>query len=552
MSKFLGVKDNIWLFYSNSVIDVHDTKMKKLYSIESISRPTNLIITKFGFIISNQSFEFQSFELEFQSKSQTSAEFTYFVLKESAREILEKEQLNSLAYNEKQKKFLFKSFSGMIGQLKKKGDNELSLEVLWDMIHSQVILDVDVCHWKPWIISIGQDKTVNIWNHLIQRKEMSWSFSEELLSISIHPQGFFFCIGMSDKAVVYTLLANSPGEFQKKVLKEIYLKNVYKVQFSKGGNYLVICSENPNAVNVFQFQRMHCPPYLALKGHTNRIQDIKFSRFQGFLYTCSQDGMLYKWSLKDGSRQEMFSRGPPLYGICILNDELDKRRVMAVSDEKGGLMLMKNDKKTWKGGEWIMTSILFGRKSDRIFVGLKHGQRKRAGCIRIYSGPDELEKYQDYSIHDNQGVKKIQFLDNESKLVSLGFDNTMAIIKVRGYEEEDQLTNKILVTKRYIENLRSEVAYLTTSLDDDKGLNNNIITLSHLDDQIKELKEKIDEKEKQNSEEIKNKKEQKEEFMKKHRNNVELLKEKKENEISELTNFHAKKIANRNKELGKK
>ena len=162
-----------------------------------------------------------------------------------------------------------------------------------------------------------------------------------------------------------------------------------------------------------------------------------------------------------------------------------------------------------------------------------------------------MEKFQDYPVHDHQGVKKILFIDNESKLVSLGFDNTLAIMSIRGHKTEDQLSNKILVTKRYIENLRSEVAYLTTSLDDDKGLNNNIITLNHLDDQIKELREKINEKEKLHSEEIKKKKEQKEEFMTKHRDNVKLLTEKKENEISELTNFHAKKIANRNKELGK-
>lgn len=551
LSKFIGIKDHVWLFYSDSTLEILDAKLKKLWTVKTIQRVSRLVRSKSGFMIANKAFEFQRFELDYQSKSERPFKVQSLRIDESCREILDKEQLNCFDFSDKQSRLYLRCFSGMIGRLDVDSEGFVSkLEVDWEKHHSETILDLDVCSWKPWIISVGQDKSLSIWNYMMQQVEMTWTFGEELLSVAIHPQGFFFCVGMSDKAIVYTLLANSVGEFQKKVLKEIFLKNVYKVKFSKGGNFLVICSENPNAVNVFHFQRMHCPSFLALKGHTSQIQDIQFSRFNGFLYTCSKDGMLYKWSLKDGSRQEMFSRGPPLYGICVLNDQEDQRKVVAVSDETGGLIVMKNDKKTYSKSAWSMTCLLFGRKSDRMFVGLTHTQGRRAGCVRMYVGPEELDKFQDFPVHDAQGVKKLLFMDNESKLASLGFDNTVSVIKIQGHSEGDKLSNKILVTKRYIENLRSEVAYLTTSLDDDKGLNSNIITLNHLDHTIKELKENIEEQKKADGQEVKRKEEAKKDLEQKNREHFDTQKKKKESDISELENFHSRNVTKQNSELG--
>ena len=552
MSKFLGPKDNIWLFFSDMTVEVFDNKFKRLSSWKSNLKPSLLVRSKSGFYLANPNFEFRFVELDANAKSTETPNCFDFKIPEGFPEMVEKERLQSFFYQEKQRKIVFQCKSGMIGQFQLSKDSEsLKHAVLWEKAHSNYFVDFDVCSSKPWVISIGNDKTLTIWNYKKHRVEMSWTYTEELLSVSIHPLGFYFCVGMSDKAVVYTLLANSVKEFQKKIFKEVYLKNVYKVEFSKGGNYLVVCSENPNAVNVFQFYNMHCPSFLALKGHTNRITHFEFSKFNGFLYTCSKDGMLYKWSIKDGSRQELFSRGPPLNGMCILTDEKTEKHVIAASDESGGLITMKNDKKNFRPCEWEMTCILYGTQSDRIFVGLRHCLKQKSGCIRMYVSPDELDKFQDFPVHGLEGVRKMTFSENEAKIISLGFDHSIAIISLRDNKDTKQLNDKILVTKRYIENLRSEVAYLTTSLDDDKGLNNNIITLSNLEDQIKELKEKNADRERLNTEEIKRKKAQKDETLRSHNERVKLLKEKKESEINELSNFHAKKITNRNKELGK-
>ena len=551
LARFMGLKDYIWMFYSDSTIEVFESKFKKLLCIKSISKPTMLWPTKTGFLLANKNFEFEKFDLDFKTNIESVYKKNKIILSSEAKSILNEEELQACYFSDRQKKIVFRCHSGMLGQLKKKRQNsQYETEILWEKAHSHKFVDFDVCLSKPWIVSIGQDKTLTIWNYLKKRVEMTWNLNEELLSVSIHPQGYFICLGMGDKAVVFTLLANSVREFQKKVLKEIFLKNVYKVQFSKGGNYLVICSENPNAVNVFQFYSMHCPSFLALKGHTSKVQDIHFSRFNGFLYTCSKDGLLYKWSLKDGTRQEMFSRGPSLLGMTLFKKK-EGMRVVAVSDETAGLIQMEEGKKKISPGEWAMTCILYCKQSDRIFVGLKHPELAKCGSIRMFNESEELDKFQDFPVHDKKGVRKILFTNHGACLVSMGFDNSLAVMDIRGNQEELEMTNKVLVTKRYIENLRSEVAYLTTSLDDDKGLNNNIITLSHLDDQIKKLKEKIEEKEKVHSEEINKKTQEKEKCKNTHDQKLKELNEKNENDISDLSNFHAKKISNRNRELGK-
>ena len=552
MSRFVSNKDLIWLFYIDGSIEVFDNKFKKLFVLSGVVKPYFIQSTKNGIIVANQDFEFCHFETESNSKSlPKSYSKKQIEIKESGKEIFASTRLISFSWNEKSKEIVIRTISGLIGKLfRKPNQNIWKAVTISESLHLNEILDIDQCSSKPWIVTIGNDRRLTIWNYLHNRVEMNWGFSEDLLSVAIHPQGFYVCLGMSDKAIVYTVLGNSPMNYQRRVLKEVYLKNVYKVQFSKGGNYLAICSENPNAVNIYRFYTMNCPTFLALKGHTSRVQDLHFSQFNGYIYTCGHDGLLYKWNLKDGSRQEMFSRGPPFNAICLINDKKSKVTVMAASNEARGLIICKGEGKSTNSSEWIISSLLLAKESEKLIVGLKHQKEKICGNVRIYDSVRDLDKYQSFSAHNFRGVKKLIFTEDQSKVISLGYDNTICLISIKSGSNKFQFSDKIMVTKRYIEDLRSEVAYLNSSLNDNQGQNNNLITLSHLDDTIKGLKEQISEKQKIDLEEIKRKNEERDVNYKGHQKKIKTLSESNENNMNQLSSYHVKKISNENKMLG--
>jgi hypothetical protein len=52
-----------------------------------------------------------------------------------------------------------------------------------------VITGLDVCVRKPLIVTCGLDKSVRAWNYHEHRMELCKYFSEEPLSIALHPTG---------------------------------------------------------------------------------------------------------------------------------------------------------------------------------------------------------------------------------------------------------------------------------------------------------------------------------------------------------------------------
>lgn len=60
--------------------------------------------------------------------------------------------------------------------------------------------------------------------------------------------------------------------------------------------------------------------HLTFKGHTGRITGLLFSQDDTLLFSCSTDGIVYQWSLIDGKRVELITKGPSLSHMAIKGD----------------------------------------------------------------------------------------------------------------------------------------------------------------------------------------------------------------------------------------
>jgi WD40 repeat protein len=75
-------------------------------------------------------------------------------------------------------------------------------------VHQGRILSMDTCYRKPYVATIGSDRTLRIWNYLTNKCELVKSFQEDVYSVALHPSGMYIMIGFSDKLRLMNLLSD--------------------------------------------------------------------------------------------------------------------------------------------------------------------------------------------------------------------------------------------------------------------------------------------------------------------------------------------------------
>ena len=366
--------------------------------------------------------------------------------------------------------------------------------------HTAHINSIDVAIKKTLFVTCSSDKTTKIWNYQNYKLETTLTFNEEPLNVVFHPSGFHIAIAFNEKVSLYNVYPDYV-EFKKRGLRDINLKDVSQLCFSKGGEKLAIAAGNPQIIYVYKFYSCERINYLILKGHSGKITYLEFSKDDLYLYSCGTDGMVYQWNILNGTRNEIITKGPSLNNITMHQDKFIF--FMAANDDKSLIEYNDKFKRKYDCGIKISQVKLSGN-NDSLFIS-SEGNDMASGFIRYYGSINNLETYETYQAHTNMGVSRFIMTHNDKKLISVGKDGLICLFDIRNKEDVNvhtannfpNFSTEVLVTKHEIEEIESKKVMLQNNIQDNYFQNNNIMALNNLDDKIKVLKEKVNQKEKE-------------------------------------------------------
>jgi WD40 repeat protein len=155
------------------------------------------------------------------------------------------------------------------------------------------IVGMDVCVWKPLLATCGRDHTVRIWNTIERTVEVTKRFSEEPLSVALHPSGLFLLVGFTDRVRLLSLLMDD-----MRTVKELNVKQCRTLSFSKGGHLFAMA--NQSAVQVLDTHT--CAMVLQLRGHQQVVRSIMWTDRDRKISTIGKDGNVFLWDVRSGAR----------------------------------------------------------------------------------------------------------------------------------------------------------------------------------------------------------------------------------------------------------
>ena len=166
------------------------------------------------------------------------------------------------------------------------------------------IIGIDVALWRHIIVTIGRDCTVRIWNILDKKMELIKQFSEEPISLSVHPSGLYIAIGFNDRILILSILLDEIF-----IYKEIIARNCSIIKFSHGGHILA----SANGTNLQLYNTYTGNPIGTLRGHNNKIKSILWLQYDSKIITIGSEGIVYSWDLFPiNRRNEQYTGSIPI------------------------------------------------------------------------------------------------------------------------------------------------------------------------------------------------------------------------------------------------
>merc|ERR1719228_236725 len=188
-----------------------------------------------------------------------------------------------------------------VAELQKSAEQITTMNYLTGGFHSGAITGLSCAVRKPLVATSSIDKTVRVWNYQTNQIEFWKDFSEEVFTVSIHPNGHQILAGFGDKLRLLNILID---DFR--VVREFPIRGCREVAFSNGGH--LFAAVHGNIIQTFS--SVNFEPVSNMKGHNGRVRGIVWSADDQKLISCGTDGAVYEWEVTSGKRlQENVVKG---------------------------------------------------------------------------------------------------------------------------------------------------------------------------------------------------------------------------------------------------
>lgn len=188
-------------------------------------------------------------------------------------------------------------------------------DIAWNFLyrgfHNGKIDFIDVCSQRPLVATCSnEDSFVRIWNYMEFRSELSFRAKPDtpdgdqaraVKSMAFHPGGYYLALGTTSVLKLVFIMEERVFDY-----RDLPLKNVSLLKFSRGGQYLAAAYHRPQS-SQFRICVLLAHTQEKLKefvAHSAPCTDMAWSFNDATLYSCGEDGKLNLWSPFEGDEKD--------------------------------------------------------------------------------------------------------------------------------------------------------------------------------------------------------------------------------------------------------
>lgn len=166
------------------------------------------------------------------------------------------------------------------------------MENIISLAHSGEIRSLSTAVWRPYAVSVGQDRFLFLWNVAAEQIQFSKLLDEDILSASLHPMGHYVAITTSDSLQVFSVLVD-----RFHLVREVILAGCRKLAFNSGGNYIAVTRGSTlQLINFITFETSS--PLMAHKGDVISYLFVWFCQvklFKSILILDQSNCLEWRW-----------------------------------------------------------------------------------------------------------------------------------------------------------------------------------------------------------------------------------------------------------------
>ena len=392
--------------------------------------------------------------------------------------------------------------------------NDIISEPLTQKFHTGLIVALDICIQKPFIVTCGKDQMVKLWNYMTKQIEAEQQYSIDMLAVSIHPMGLYICISFIDKLRLMNVYGHEIREF-----RNYGIRLCNECRFSTGGAIFAVSHYN----NIQVYLTYTGELLGVLQGHTGKIKQIKFPLFDDSrLLSVGSDGILCEWNLAIFELHKESSINISIYNTV----DCDPDHIITASTDRKIRIYNRSSlvlKVEFKNENFDIKAMAYSPTYKFLFLGYENGLLSVANLHTnlakdqtVKNSKSGTYKYELKNILDviheshpsHQGcITNIVLSYDETILVTTGEDGILQIWNLTSTntvsKDDFIFTKEVLIENQTLENrfksiteLQLRIQHLKKSIDEElnvQEINHNRkveeLKQTHINAQIKQKKQ---------------------------------------------------------------
>ncbi|CAF3625422.1 unnamed protein product [Rotaria sordida] len=271
--------------------------------------------------------------------------------------------------------------------------------------HAYNILSIGLCAHKSWLITLGGDNSIKIFDYKDNNREIiSKYISDSAYVVTVSdPYGFHICLAMNNCFQLY-LITN----YELHMIHQYDTRSIRDLEMSQSGHLIAVITNNLIKI----YSTIHFNLISQLRGHVGKIKQVQWCKNDSILISCGTDGMIYMFNIFTGMREsEIITKQYRYIGIAVTNN---CNRIYAItSDSNIKIFNNTNLEQECPIENGFIPSAICLSKSERVlYVGMTHG------IIRVYTTPLKFDNYIDLSAHYSS-IRRLLVSYDDEYLVSI-------------------------------------------------------------------------------------------------------------------------------------